>query len=83
MALDPSDITSYSPENGVASRKPQFNASPETLYDGGKVPGGTGYLDRGAMVQTPAEIVPVPVPAPVPVIPTPKAEETTAAAAEA
>lgn len=77
MALDPSDITSYSPENGKASRKPQFNASPETLYDGGKVPGGTGYLDGGAMVQTPEEA------APVPVTPTPKAEETTAAAAEA
>lgn len=67
MALDPSTATSYSPENGLPSRRPQFNGSPETLYYNGAVPSGTGYLNAGAWSQVTAGAA-----APVQPEPTPK-----------
>ena len=56
MANTQSTITSYSPEMGLVARKPQFNGLPASLHQGGTLPAGTSFMDKGALVTTPAVV---------------------------
>ena len=61
MANTQSTITSYSPEMGLVARKPQFNGLPASLHQGGTLPAGTSFMDKGALVTTPAAAAAGPV----------------------